>query len=146
MEGNRYLIKATYLEGPHSGKVYFLRKEGYVTDLYQYQWEDTTYASEAIAKRVCSRLTKNNDHEVEWERRMNEAYRAKGMRTKGENDFIYWPEKYEPIRISSPYDQVDRSELTRDELISCIQDYLKYNKLNDAANKELNELLEAGQN
>ena len=64
MNEDRYLIKATYLEGPHAGKVYFLRKGGFVTDLYQYQWEDTTYSSRSTAQRFCTRRTKDNDWEV----------------------------------------------------------------------------------
>ena len=147
MNGDRYLIKATYLEGPHAGTSYFLRKEGYVTDLYQYQWEDTTYSSKGAAQRACTRKTKDNDWEVSNERKWNQFNAEHGRRVKGEKDFIYWPEKYEPIHVDCITDQVDRSELTRDELIQIMQHDLKNLSCpRDRILAELNELMEAGQN
>lgn len=142
MNGDRYLIKVTYLEGPHAGKVHFLRKGGYVTDLFQYQWDDTTYSSKGAAQRVCTRLTTNNDSEVEWERRMNEVNIQRGGRVKKENDFIYWPEKFEPIHVDQDTSEVDRKDLTCEELIACIQHDLKtFSCPRDRAQAELDALL-----
>lgn len=65
----RYIIKVTYLDGPHAGKVYFLRKGGYVTEEDSIHWEDTTYKTEGICQRVCNHMTKVNDEDYEFERR-----------------------------------------------------------------------------
>ena len=147
MNNDRYLIKVTYLDGPHAGKIHFQRKEGYVTDLYQYQWEDTTYASKTSAQRVCTRLTKNNDWEFDRERRENEFRIQRGRPAKEEKDFIYWHEKYEPIHVDCITDQVDREELTREELIQIIQqDMNNLSCSRDRAREELKELLEVSRN
>lgn len=68
---NGYLIKATYLTGPHKGKSYLLRKGGYVTEEGNCEWDDTTYRTLANAEKRCRQLAQDNErdynHET-WER------------------------------------------------------------------------------
>lgn len=93
----RYLIKATYESGIHKGKTYLLRKGGYVTDEIDFQWDDTTYKSRAIAERQCKRLKEENDLNYVIERRENEYRISKGK--KGKDWFIYDMESYEPYEV-----------------------------------------------
>lgn len=96
-ECKRFLVKVTYREGVHKGESYLLRKGGYVTDEKSYEWEDTTYATEAIAKAVCTKYKKNNDLEREIERK-EEAYRiSKGKKPKTFYNYFYCD--YEPYAV-----------------------------------------------
>lgn len=75
---NRYIIKATYLTGPHKGSSYFLIKRGYVTDHPDDQWEDNCYKTENICKRVCKKMEEDSrvDHFIESrnrEKKINEG-------------------------------------------------------------------------
>lgn len=45
-----FIIKVTYLTGPHLGKSYFLIKGGFVTDNPDRQWMDTCYKTENICR------------------------------------------------------------------------------------------------
>lgn len=93
----RYLIKVTYLEGPHIGHTYLLRKGGYVTEEGHIEWEDTTYATIGIAQRVCKKLRLNNDINVDIERK-DRAWAEK--RGKTFRDFnIYVAQSYEPYEV-----------------------------------------------
>lgn len=118
---DRYLIKATHVDGPHAGKVYILRKGGYVTDIKQYQWEDTTYASKGMAQRVCDRMKKEQDAEFDWERRQDSINIRSGKAGKKEYQFLYWHETYEPIPVDSYTSQVDISVLTEEELFQLLR-------------------------
>ena len=93
----RYLIKITYLEGPHEGKSHLIRRGGRCTDEGDIQWDDTTYASEGIAKRVCKRLYTDNELNRKIERQ-DEAVRIKRGRPAKEY-YIYESCSYEPYPV-----------------------------------------------
>ncbi len=93
----RYLIKATYLEGPHEGSTYLLRKGGFVTDSSRCEWNDTTYSTKAIAERRCRELKKNNTIDRDMERRDEARRIQKGNKPK--DWYIYYYESYEPCEI-----------------------------------------------
>lgn len=84
----RYLIKATYMSGPHTGKSYLLRKGGYVTQLGQNENKDTTYMSENTCRKVCRDLFKNNEVEVQIERKTSKPCR-----------YIYEHMSYVPVTV-----------------------------------------------
>lgn len=93
----RYLIKVTYTEGEHKGTSYLLRKSGYVTDDNSIQWEDTTYKTEGIARRVCKRLYADNELSRKCER-MDEQIRIK-RGGKPKDWYIYESQTYEPYPV-----------------------------------------------
>lgn len=93
----RYLIKCTYLTGPHKGEVYFLTKGGYVTGEKDNQTEDTTYKSYKIAENVCKKLISRNKVNYDDERIMNKLSIKQGF--KGEKYFLYEIESYEPFAV-----------------------------------------------
>lgn len=89
-----YLIKATYITGPHAGKSYLLRKGGYVTDETQGQWADTVYKTEAICKRRCEKMTVESDTEyyIETTSRANRRMAGKEVsRYRIHEKMIYEP-------------------------------------------------------
>ena len=94
----RYLIKVTYISGPHEGKEHLLQKGGYVTDEDSPQWEDTTYASLGMAMKECRRLTAKNKADYEDERIYNQIRIKHGDPAK--EFFIYELEKYEPYLVN----------------------------------------------
>lgn len=94
---NGYLIKVTYLTGPHKGRSYLLRKGGFVTEEDNHEWDITTYRTLNIAKAQCRRLTKENErcYNVETQsriRRINEGKEVAKYR-------IYEQESYEPYHV-----------------------------------------------
>ena len=97
MKTTRFIIKVTYLEGPHVGKFHFLRKGGYVTDLPDIQWNDTTYKTEAIARRVCRKMYEDNELSRKIERQ-TEAVRIKRGGSK-KPWYIYESCSYEPFPV-----------------------------------------------
>lgn len=72
---NGYIIKATYLTGPHKGKSYFLQKGGYVTSDPDDQWSYNCYKTENICKSICMKLERSNMTEHVVEKRLRE-YRS----------------------------------------------------------------------
>ena len=115
----RYLIKCTYIDGPHAGKVYLLRKGGYVTDLKQYQDDSDTYASRGFAQRVCDKMQKENTSEFNFERLDNQYRVDRGLsKPKKDNEWLYWHESYEPVRVDPQTDQADWRAFTQEELNS----------------------------
>lgn len=72
---NGYIIKATYLTGPHKGRSYFLQKGGYVTSDPDDQWSDNCYKTENICKSICMKLERSNMAEHVVEKRIRE-YRS----------------------------------------------------------------------
>lgn len=92
-----YIIKVTYLSGRHKGNSYFMRKGGYVADLDMYFSEDSTYATERIAKMVCTKLFNNNELCVESERSADNYRKSKGE--NGKEWFVYEHESYEPYAV-----------------------------------------------
>lgn len=72
---NGYIIKATYLTGPHKGTCYFLQKGGYVTSDPDDQWSDNCYKTENICKSICMKLERSNMTEQVVEKRIRE-YRS----------------------------------------------------------------------
>ena len=90
----RYLIKVTYTEGPHKDKWHLLRKGGYVTEVDNVQWEDTTYKTKGIASRVCKHMYEENELSRKCER-VDEQIRIKrGGQPK--SFYIYESCTYEP--------------------------------------------------
>ena len=93
----RYLIKSTYLEGPHEGQSHLLRKGGYVTEEGRYEFEDTTYASKSIAERWCKHFFEENERNRKIERQ-DEAWKvARGGKPK--SFYLYMSESYEPYEV-----------------------------------------------
>lgn len=94
---NGYLIKTTYLTGPHKGRSYFLRKGGYVTEEGNHEWDDTTYRTLGIAQAQCKRLTEEN------ERCYNDETGSRNRRIKEGKEVskyrIYEKESYEPYMV-----------------------------------------------
>ncbi len=94
----QYFIKVTYLEGPHSGKTYYLRKGGYVVDLNKDHFADATYKTKGIANRECERLRRKNEVNVNCERQDNECNIKRGK--PGKIQFIYVNTAYEPYAVT----------------------------------------------
>ena len=95
----RYLIKATYTEGSHAGKSYFIGKGGYVVDADGIQWDDWTYKTYGTANRVCKKLYEDNELSRKCERQ-DEAWRIK----KGfppREWYIYEAQTYEPYPVEA---------------------------------------------
>ncbi len=93
----RYLIKVTYLEGPHTGDTYLLCKGGYVTEEGRIEWDDTTYVTKGIAQRECNRLKAANDTNINIERRSREWAEKRGKTFRSWN--IYEAKSYEPYEV-----------------------------------------------
>lgn len=93
----RYLIKITYLEGPHKGQSYLRRRGGYCTEAGDHQGKDTTYATLGIARSVCKKLYENNELDRKIERQ-DEAARIKRGRPAKEW-YIYESCSYEPYPV-----------------------------------------------
>lgn len=95
---NGYLIKATYLTGPHTGKSYFLRKGGYVTQECDTQWEDTVYKSESMCNARCKKLSAQNssDYYIESCDRANRRFAGKEVARYR----IHEKMTYEPYLVS----------------------------------------------
>lgn len=72
---NGYIIKATYLTGPHKGRSYFLQKGGYLASDPDDQWSDNCYKTENICKSICRKLESSNMTEHVVEKRLRE-YRS----------------------------------------------------------------------
>ena len=97
----RFLIKVTYLTGRHKGKSYLLKKGGYVYGEGEFVLAENTYASEAIAKRVCTIYKKNNKRDYDFERSYNDYRISKGYECK--DWFIHELESYEPYELDEDY-------------------------------------------
>lgn len=95
----RYLIKVTYTEGVHNGETYLLRKGGHVTDEGHIEWLDTTYKTEAIARRVCKQMYEDNELSRKCER-MDEQIRIK-RGGKPKDWYIYESQTYEPYPVET---------------------------------------------
>ena len=65
-----YFIKVTYVGGDRDGEVYFLKKGGHVLGEWQLAnhivFPDEIYASEGIARRVCKKLSADNEYHVSF--------------------------------------------------------------------------------
>lgn len=94
----KYVIKATYLEGEHKGKEYFLNKGGYIIDNLDYVWQDSSYNLSAC-KAVCTRKEKRNTAEAIFEKRQRERKIAEGKTVSKYP--IYEMMKYEPYAIET---------------------------------------------
>lgn len=92
-----YLIKATYLTGPHKGKSYLLNKGGYVTESTRFQHKDTTYKTLGFANRECKRLTEKYTLDYKIERQDNDYRISQGKSAK--EFFIYEQMSFEPYPV-----------------------------------------------
>ena len=95
----RYLIKVTYLEGDHKGESYLIKKGGYYTDESHIQWDETTYKTEGICKRVCKHLYEENEINKRWERNDEKIGIKKGRPPK--KRYIYESQSYEPYEVEA---------------------------------------------
>ena len=91
-----YLIKSTYLTGPHKGKSYLLRKGGYVTEEGNSEWCHTTYKTLALAKRRCRQLDEDNeiDYNIETREMVRSIQQGKLPSLR-----IYERKRYEPYIV-----------------------------------------------
>lgn len=96
-----YIIKVTYLTGPHEGKSYFLQKGGFVTSDPDNQWSHNCYKTENICKSVCRQLGCNNmiDHMVEEKTREFQIQHGRDV----SDSMIYELEYYEPYFVKNVY-------------------------------------------
>lgn len=96
---NRYIIKSTYLTGPHNGRSYFLIKGGYVTDHPDEQWSDDCYKTASICRAVCTKLSANNIVEHRLENKQRERQTEKGQSLSV--SMIYELMSYEPYEVKT---------------------------------------------
>lgn len=92
-----YIIKTTYLTGPHTGQVAYLRKGGYVTDLDRIHWDDDVYKTEGQCRAICTRYAVSNKRDHEWEIKDKAYRRAQGHDVWKFN--IHELQSYEPYRV-----------------------------------------------
>ncbi len=59
----RYIIEATYMSGPHTGRTFLLRRGGYVCTDVKPMIPDT-YATQRIASQVAGRYNARNAQNV----------------------------------------------------------------------------------
>lgn len=97
---NGYLIKVTYLTGPHAGESYLLRKGGYVTEEGNHEWDDTTYRTLGIAQAQCKRLAEENERCYNDETWMRERRLREGKELLHEWR-IYEKQSYEPHLVEN---------------------------------------------
>ena len=94
-----YIIKGTYLEGVHKGKVFYLNKGGYVVDIqHNSVWKEDAY-TEKGCKIACSRMTKNNEAENIAEKRVRAYRESKGLRVSPL--MLYELQSFEPFAIET---------------------------------------------
>ena len=95
----KYIIKTTYLEGEHEGKVHYLNKGGYVVDdRLDNIWQDESYTLSAC-KAACTKKANNNKVDRDIELRTRERRLAQGKTV--ESWRIHYLEKYEPFAIET---------------------------------------------
>jgi hypothetical protein len=94
----KYIIKATYLEGIHVGKTYYLNKQGYVITNLDSVWQDSSYTLSSC-KAVCTRKEKINTAEAIFEKRTRERRIAEGKTVSPYP--LYVMQKYEPFEIET---------------------------------------------
>ena len=95
----KFIIKVTYLEGHHAGRVYFMEKGGYVCVDPERVHEDNAYTEKAC-KMVCTKYAKNNERDVRCET-ANREQRERVGKTNSKYR-IYYPCKYEPYEVVKP--------------------------------------------
>lgn len=88
----RYLIKATYLSGPHTGEVYYLRKGGYVLATLCFVPIDDTYAYHGMCSARCCKMMEDAEIDYDIERR----------RYLNKDSYIFEHMKYEPYPVEYP--------------------------------------------
>lgn len=96
---NGYIIKATYLTGPHKGTSHFLQKGGYVTSDPDDQWSDNCYKTENICKSICRKLESSNMTEHVIEKRYREYRSQNGYNVS--DYMIYELMKYQPYFVKT---------------------------------------------
>ena len=85
-----WIIKATYLTGPHKGKTYYLRKGGYVIDDGR-TWPEWAYKTKGFASRECKKLKEWYDLSYRIERQ--------DKANKPAETFIYELQSFEPHKV-----------------------------------------------
>ena len=93
-----YVVKVTYLEGIHEGKTYYLDRRGYVRENLVGIWKEDTYTLRGC-KIACTRKTKENDFEVNFEMRDRSQKLAAGKNVSKYP--IYILSKYEPFEVET---------------------------------------------
>jgi hypothetical protein len=94
----KYIIKATYLEGDHAGREYYLDKQGYVVSNIESVWQDSSYTLSAC-KAVCTKKEKSNNAEVIFEKRERARKIAEGKTISRRP--LYIMTRYEPFAIET---------------------------------------------
>jgi hypothetical protein len=97
----KYIIKTTYLEGPHEGKVSYVTKHGCVLidAALNHVWHDDAYDTEAACKRACTLRMKH----IEVQRRIELKDRERRIQQgKPVSKYrLYYLERYEPFAIET---------------------------------------------
>ena len=93
-----YLIKSTYLTGPHKGRSYLVRKDGYVTEEGNCEWDVTIYRTLASVKQRCRQLTRDNERDYNNETRERDQRIQQGEPLLHEGR-IYEKMSYEPYFV-----------------------------------------------
>lgn len=97
----KYIIKVTYLEGVHAGKVHYLDKSGYVADdRLNNIWQEDAYTTLGRCKAACTRKEDQNTAEAIFEKRQRERQIAEGKRLISKHP-LYVMKKYEPYAIET---------------------------------------------
>ena len=94
----KYVIKATYIEGDHKGKTYFLNKGGYVVSNLEYVWQDSSYDLRTC-KAVCTKYAKHNAAQHKAELAEREYRERKGKENSKYR--LYYLMSYEPYAIET---------------------------------------------
>lgn len=94
----RYIIKATYLEGRHKGKEYYLIKGGYIVDKNSHILESETYDLPRC-KATCKRYETTNKQNVKIEKQNREWKLSQGKKLVY-SEPIHVLMKYEPYTIN----------------------------------------------
>lgn len=94
----KYVIKVTYLEGQHAGATYYLNKGGYVISNLDYVWQDDSY-TERACKAVCTRKTKENKSEHEFELSKRNRLIAAGKTVSPY--MLYELQSFEPFAVET---------------------------------------------
>lgn len=94
-----YIIKVTYLTGPHKGEFYFLQKSGFATSNPDEQWSHNCYKTENICKAVCRQRGCDNMIHHMVEEKTRELQIQNGHTVS--DSMIYELEYYEPYLVKT---------------------------------------------
>jgi len=97
----KYIIKTTYLEGPHEGKTCYVTKYGCILEgaALNHIWQDDVYDTLAACKTACTLRMKH----IEVQRRIELKDRERRLEQgKPVSKYrLYYSEKYEPFAVEN---------------------------------------------